>query len=118
MTPSEILHLRKNPESGANNHANRTWQNTYFRAAAYAGKLPSQDPARPYVDYTVDAALFVLSSYELPPRRWRKNTFTKSRLRRVGLGLAHRQAWTTEVVVTRICDPLGMKSTRITLSEL
>lgn len=77
-----------------------------------------KDPSRPYVDYTVDALYSFLSSYELRRDIGIKYVYSNLGFGLLGLGLAHRAGTDyEELVVTRICDPLGMKSTRITLSE-
>lgn len=77
-----------------------------------------KDPSRPYVDYTVDALYSFLSSYELRRDIGIKYVYSNLGFGLLGLGLAHRAGMDYEkLVVTRICDPLGMKSTRITLSE-
>jgi len=77
-----------------------------------------KDPSRPYVDYTVDALYSFLSSYELRRDIGIKYVYSNLGFGLLGLGLAQRAGMDYEkLVVTRICDPLGMKSTRITLSE-
>jgi serine-type D-Ala-D-Ala carboxypeptidase/endopeptidase len=77
-----------------------------------------KDPSRPYVDYTVDALYAFLSSYELRRDIGVKYVYSNLGFGLLGLGLAHRAGMDYEkLVVTRICDPLGMKSTRISLSE-
>jgi serine-type D-Ala-D-Ala carboxypeptidase/endopeptidase len=77
-----------------------------------------KDPNRPYADYTVDALYSFLSSYELRRDIGIKYVYSNLGFGVLGLGLAQRAGMEYEkLVVTRICDPLGMKSTRITLSE-
>lgn len=77
-----------------------------------------KDPSRPYVDYTVDALYSFLSSYELRRDIGIKYVYSNLGFGLLGLGLAQRAGMDYEkLVVTRICDPLGMRSTRITLSE-
>jgi D-alanyl-D-alanine-carboxypeptidase/D-alanyl-D-alanine-endopeptidase len=77
-----------------------------------------KDPGRPYVDYTVDALYSFLSSYELRRDIGIKYVYSNLGFGLLGLGLAQRAGMDYEkLVVTRICDPLGMKSTRATLSE-
>ena len=76
------------------------------------------DPSRPYVDYTVEALYSFLSSYELRRDIGIKYVYSNLGFGLLGLGLAQRAGMDYEkLVVTRICDPLGMKSTRVTLSE-
>jgi serine-type D-Ala-D-Ala carboxypeptidase/endopeptidase len=77
-----------------------------------------KDPSRPYADYTVDALYSFLSSYELRRDIGTKYVYSNLGFGVLGLGLAQRAGMDYErLVVTRICDPLEMKSTRITLSE-
>jgi serine-type D-Ala-D-Ala carboxypeptidase/endopeptidase len=77
-----------------------------------------KDPSRPYVDYTVDELYSFLSSYELRRDIGIKYVYSNLGFGLLGLGLAQRAGMDYEkLVVTRICDPLGMKGTRITLSE-
>jgi len=77
-----------------------------------------KDPSRPYADYTVDALYSFLSSYELRRDIGVKYVYSNLGFGLLGLGLAQRAGMDYEkLVVTRICDPLGMNSTRITLSD-
>jgi D-alanyl-D-alanine-carboxypeptidase/D-alanyl-D-alanine-endopeptidase len=77
-----------------------------------------KDPSRPYVDYTVDALYSFLSSYELRRDIGIKYVYSNLGFGLLGLGLAQRAGTDYEkLVVTRICNPLGMESTRITLSQ-
>jgi D-alanyl-D-alanine-carboxypeptidase/D-alanyl-D-alanine-endopeptidase len=77
-----------------------------------------KDPANPYADYTVDALYSFLSSYELRRNIGIKYVYSNLAFGLLGLGLAERAGMDYEkLVVSRICDPLGMTSTRITLSE-
>jgi serine-type D-Ala-D-Ala carboxypeptidase/endopeptidase len=77
-----------------------------------------KDPENPYADYTVDALYSFLSSYELRRDIGVKFEYSNLGFGLLGLGLAQRAGLDYErLVVTRVCDPLGMKSTRITLSE-
>src|SRR3984957_9691536 len=77
-----------------------------------------KDPNRPYADYTVDALYSFLSSYELRRDIGAKYVYSNLGFGVLGLGLAQRAGTDYErLVVTRICDPLAMKSTRITLSD-
>jgi serine-type D-Ala-D-Ala carboxypeptidase/endopeptidase len=76
-----------------------------------------QDPERPYSDYTVDALYAFLSSYELRRDIGTRYLYSNLGFGLLGLGLAQRAGMDYErLVVTRICDPLQMSSTRITLS--
>jgi len=77
-----------------------------------------EDPNNPYVDYSTEALYSFLSSYELKRDIGSKYVYSNLGFGLLGLGLAHRAGMDYEkLVLTRICDPLGMKSTRITLSE-
>jgi len=77
-----------------------------------------KDPSRPYVDYTVDALYSFLSSYALRRDIGIKYVYSNLGFGLLGLGLAQRAGMDYErLVETRICDPLGMKSTGITLSQ-
>ena len=76
-----------------------------------------QDPENPYADYTVEALYSFLSSYELPRDIGVKFEYSNLGFGLLGQGLAHRAGMDYEqLVVTRICDPLHMNSTKITLS--
>jgi serine-type D-Ala-D-Ala carboxypeptidase/endopeptidase len=84
-------------------------------------RMPSnfrpKDPENPYADYTVEALYSFLSSYELPREVGAKFEYSNLGFGLLGRGLAHRAGMDYEqLVVTRICDPLHMNSTRITLS--
>lgn len=106
------------PERGGN-------QITLIDLATHTSGLPRmpenfrpKDPSRPYADYTVDALYSFLSSYELRRDIGIKYVYSNLGFGLLGLGLANRAGMDYEqLVVTRICDPLGMKSTRISLSE-
>jgi serine-type D-Ala-D-Ala carboxypeptidase/endopeptidase len=100
-------------------------QITLIDLATHTSALPympenfrPKDPSRPYVDYTADALYSFLSSYELRRDIGTKYVYSNLGFGLLGLGLAYRERVDYEkLVVSRICDPLGMKSTRITLSE-
>jgi serine-type D-Ala-D-Ala carboxypeptidase/endopeptidase len=77
-----------------------------------------KDPENPYVDYSVEQLYSYLDSYELHRDIGVKFEYSNLGFGLLGQGLAQRAGMDYEkLVVTRICDPLGMKSTRITLSE-
>jgi CubicO group peptidase (beta-lactamase class C family) len=85
-------------------------------------RMPSnflpKDPENPYIDYSVDQLYSFLSSYELHRDIGVKFEYSNLGFGLLGQVLARRAGMDYEkLVVTRICDPLGMKSTRITLSE-
>jgi CubicO group peptidase (beta-lactamase class C family) len=79
--------------------------------------LSPQDDSNPYADYTVEQMYQFLSSYKL-----RRNVGAKSQYSNFGVGLlghilALRAGTNYEaLVVNRICAPLNMTSTRITLT--
>lgn len=76
-----------------------------------------KDPANPYVDYTEEQLYTFLSSYELIRDIGIKFEYSNLGFGLLGQGLARRAGTTYETLVeTRICEPLGMKDTRITLT--
>lgn len=77
-----------------------------------------KDPNNPYADYSVDALYSFLSSYQLRRDIGIKYVYSNLGFGLLGLGLAQRAGMDYEkLVVMRICDPLGMNSTRITLPD-
>jgi serine-type D-Ala-D-Ala carboxypeptidase/endopeptidase len=77
----------------------------------------SKDPANPYIDYTEDQLYTFLSSYELTRDIGVKFVYSNLGFGLLGQGLARRNGTDYESLVEkRICEPLGMKSTRITLT--
>jgi serine-type D-Ala-D-Ala carboxypeptidase/endopeptidase len=76
-----------------------------------------KDAANPYIDYTDEQLYTFLSSYELPRDVGVKFVYSNLGFGLLGQGLARRAGTDYETLVeTRICEPLGMKSTRITLT--
>ena len=76
-----------------------------------------KDPANPYIDYTNEQLYTFLSSYELIRDVGVKFEYSNLGFALLGQGLAHRAGTDYETLVeSRICEPLGMKSTRITLT--
>ena len=76
-----------------------------------------KDPANPYIDYTEEQLYTFLSSYELTREVGIKFVYSNLGFGLLGQGLARRNGSDYETLVeTRICEPLGMKSTRITLT--
>jgi serine-type D-Ala-D-Ala carboxypeptidase/endopeptidase len=76
-----------------------------------------KDPANPYIDYTDEQLFTFLSSYELPRDIGIKFVYSNLGFGLLGQGLARRNGSDYETLVeARICEPLGMKSTRITLT--
>jgi serine-type D-Ala-D-Ala carboxypeptidase/endopeptidase len=77
-----------------------------------------KDPENPYADYNLDALYSFLSSYELHRDIGVKFEYSNLGFGLLGIGLAQRAGMDYEkLVIMRICDPLGMSNTRITLSE-
>jgi CubicO group peptidase (beta-lactamase class C family) len=84
-------------------------------------RLPSnlkpKDPANPYADYTVDQLYQFLSGYTLTRDIGSQYEYSNLGGGLLGHVLARRAGMDYETLVrTRICDPLGMKSTGIALS--
>jgi serine-type D-Ala-D-Ala carboxypeptidase/endopeptidase len=85
-------------------------------------RLPSnlapKDPNNPYADYSVDQLYQFLSSYQLTRDIGAQYEYSNLGGGLLGHALARRAGMDYEELVrTRICDPLGMKSTGITLSK-
>lgn len=84
-------------------------------------RLPSnftpKDPANPYADYSVDQLYQFLSSYQLTRDIGSKYEYSNLGGGLLGHVLARRAGMSyEELVQTRICRPLGMRSTGIALS--
>jgi serine-type D-Ala-D-Ala carboxypeptidase/endopeptidase len=80
--------------------------------------LSLKDPANPYADYTEERLYKFLSSYKLPRDIGSKYEYSNLGGGLLGHVLALRAGTTYEALVeSRICAPLGMKSTAITLTE-
>jgi CubicO group peptidase (beta-lactamase class C family) len=79
--------------------------------------LAPKDPANPYADYTVEQLYQFLSNYQLTRDIGAQYEYSNLGGGLLGHVLARRAGMDYEALVrTRICDPLGMASTRITLS--
>jgi D-alanyl-D-alanine-carboxypeptidase/D-alanyl-D-alanine-endopeptidase len=75
------------------------------------------DPANPYADYTDEQLYSFLSSYDLIRDIGLKYEYSNLGFGLLGQGLARRASTDYESLVKdRICEPLGMSSTEITLS--
>jgi D-alanyl-D-alanine-carboxypeptidase/D-alanyl-D-alanine-endopeptidase len=75
------------------------------------------DPANPYADYTEDQLFAFLSSHELVRDPGVRYEYSNLGFGLLGVALARRAGMDYESLVEkRICDPLGMTNTRITLS--
>jgi serine-type D-Ala-D-Ala carboxypeptidase/endopeptidase len=76
-----------------------------------------KDPANPYVDYSVEQLYQFLSSYQLTRDIGSQYEYSNLGGGLLGHVLARRAGMDYEALVrSRICDPLGMSSTRITLT--
>ena len=76
-----------------------------------------KDPGNPYADYTVDQLYQFVSGYELKRDIGSQYEYSNLGGGLLGHALALRAGTNYEsLVVSRVCDPLGMKSTRITLT--
>jgi CubicO group peptidase (beta-lactamase class C family) len=76
-----------------------------------------KDPKNPYVDYTVDDMFSFLRGYQLtrPPGEYEYSNFGMGLL---GYVVAKQAGKSYEsLLAERICDPLKMKDTRITLTD-
>jgi CubicO group peptidase (beta-lactamase class C family) len=79
--------------------------------------LSPKDPQNPYADYSVMQMFQFLSSYQLTRDIGSKYEYSNLGGGLLGHVLARRAGMDYEALVrSRICDPLGMNSTRITLS--
>ncbi|HKW17467.1 MAG TPA: serine hydrolase [Terriglobales bacterium] len=84
-------------------------------------RLPSnmkpKDPANPYADYSVEQMYQFLSSYQLTRDPGSQYEYSNLGGGLLGHVLARRAGTDYETLVrTKICEPLGMNDTRITLS--
>jgi CubicO group peptidase (beta-lactamase class C family) len=79
--------------------------------------LDPKDGENPYADYTVEELYDFLSHYQLKREIGRKFEYSNLGVGLLGHVLALRAGTNYEaLVVRRVCDPLQMNSTRITLS--
>ena len=77
----------------------------------------SADPANPYADYTVAQMYAFLSGYTLTADIGSKHEYSNLGVGLLGHALALRAGKSyEELVIERICQPLGMADTRITLT--
>ncbi|HEY6968170.1 MAG TPA: serine hydrolase [Candidatus Angelobacter sp.] len=84
-------------------------------------RMPSnfapKDPGNPYADYSLDQLYQFLSGYQLTRDIGSQYAYSNLGAALLGNALARRAGTDYETLVrTRICDPLGMNSTRITLT--
>jgi CubicO group peptidase (beta-lactamase class C family) len=98
---------------------------TLLDLATYTSGLPRmpsnftpRDPTNPYADYSVEQLYDFVSNYKLPFRPGTHYEYTNLGFGLLGHALALRAGMSYEdLVVARICAPLRMESTRITLSS-
>ena len=82
-----------------------------------ASNFLPQDPQNPYVDYSVEQLYQFLSTYQLTRDIGSQYVYSNVGGGLLGHVLARRAGMDYETLVrSRICEPLGMKSTRITLT--
>lgn len=82
------------------------------------GNMRPQDPMNPYADYTQEQLFSFLSSYELPRDIGARYEYSNLGFGLLGLALARRAGTSYEsLVVSRICNPLHLDSTRISLTD-
>jgi D-alanyl-D-alanine-carboxypeptidase/D-alanyl-D-alanine-endopeptidase len=92
--------------------------------ASYTSGLPhmpdniiSRDPLNPYADYTVDQLYIFLSGYALKYEPGTHVEYSNVGFALLGHALARRANKSyEELLVERICKPLGLHDTRITLT--
>jgi CubicO group peptidase (beta-lactamase class C family) len=97
---------------------------TLLDLASYTSGLPrfpdnvrSRNPLNPYVDYTVDEFYGYLTSHVLRSSPGVHFEYSNIGFSLLGHALAHRAGRAYEdLLIERICEPLGLKSTRITLT--
>jgi len=81
------------------------------------GNLKPEDPANPYADYSADRLYAFLETYQLPRDPGEKWEYSNLATGLLGHLLSLRAGKDFEtLVVSRIAAPLGMASTRITLT--
>jgi CubicO group peptidase (beta-lactamase class C family) len=77
----------------------------------------SKDPENPYADYTVQQMYDFLSGYKLTRKPGEKSDYSNLGAGLLGHVLAHRAGKSyEELLQERLCVPLGLKETRITLT--
>src|SRR5262249_9817980 len=82
-----------------------------------AGKSKPRDLAQPSADYSAEQMLAFLASYELPREPGTQYEYSNLGFGLLGHALAARAAKPYEaLVLERICAPLGLSDTRITLT--
>jgi serine-type D-Ala-D-Ala carboxypeptidase/endopeptidase len=98
---------------------------TLLDLATYTSGLPNmpdnfapKDPLNPFADYTVDQLYAFLSGYTLKYEPGTHYEYANLGFGLLGHALARRAGKSYEaLLVERICDPLDLRSTRITMTE-
>jgi D-alanyl-D-alanine-carboxypeptidase/D-alanyl-D-alanine-endopeptidase len=81
------------------------------------GNMNPKDPGNPYADYSVEQLYQFLSGYQLTRDIGSRYEYSNLGGGLLGHALARRAGMDYETLVeSRICGPLGMKSTKITLT--
>lgn len=79
--------------------------------------IAPKDAGNPYADYSVEQLYQFLSGYQLPRDIGAQYEYSNLAVGLLGHALALRAGMSYEATVrSRICEPLGMKDTRVTLS--
>ncbi len=79
--------------------------------------IAPKDMSNPYADYSLEQLYQFLSGYQLPRDIGARYEYSNLAVGLLGHALALRAGMSYEaMVLSRICEPLGMKDTRITLS--
>jgi serine-type D-Ala-D-Ala carboxypeptidase/endopeptidase len=97
---------------------------TLLDLASYTSSLPpmpdniiSRDPLNPFANYTLDQLYTFLSRYTLEYEPGTHVEYSNVGFALLGQALAHRADKSyEELLVERICEPLGLDNTRITLT--
>ncbi len=80
--------------------------------------IKPKDPANPYADYSVEQMAEFLAAYHLPRQPGERYEYSNLGVGLLGHALAKRDGTTYEAaLVKRVCDPLGLRDTRIMLDE-
>ncbi len=105
------------PSRGGKEITLRTLANHHSGLPRLPDNMDMGDPENPYADYTGADLLLFLAGYELPRDIGAAYEYSNLGMGLLGFALALRAGVSyEELVVDRICNPLAMKDTRITLS--
>lgn len=107
----------KMPECDGRSITLKTLANHTSGLPRLPANLDPKDPANPYTDYTVDQLIQFLSGYKLTRDVGAQYEYSNVGAGLLGVALARRAGTGYEALVrSRICEPLGMDSTSITLA--